>query len=772
MPLRLAGQSIISLHGLAALAMIGCTHTDVPEYVNFSAPAELNPIKIDRSEFDRLKDVLERYPDEREHVDDIVKVLSARQKSQAGDNQAALPLWFQAARSAPAPFGKDAFEGWIRSLALNRPATDDLTAFTREVIEKSEQGRLIPYMLDRKLTSPFPLMKRIKSIVPERYGQTLIPEDGIKVDRPVPVLPGVPERDPLLLETGKLFCISGALKSDEWKKWETTLDRVRILYWKAIAAECDQDEQQLISSYQAATTKLVREEKFGSLAVYAAGRLATLFRSAGDRQKAADAFRDLMLAWKIKDVSYLDFGDERYEFKIRELNDALWSSRYRAIVGDIELAEDFALRAQEIARSIDQSEFQKKATVKEKFWDLYAESAHILAFRVNLERGAYENAANIVERALSEMELSDEWRERFRWTRGLYKYMAGDLAHARVVWEEMSSDTKLDEYRPRLYYWLSRVHKDEGHLEESAFFLKSLREEYPLSFYAVVAPEASGMAPAGSWASTFKSNFGQMSATLSGRREYGLQDWRSDKRINNLLSRGEILNLAQLFPAAQDSFRELEREVKKNRLSIQNLDKFLYLTRSQYSSRDYFRSIWLTTELANEIEGFWQKFPEQLLIYFPIPAPTVIEESAADVRVDPAMLLAVSRQESSFRTDVVSGAGAVGVMQLMPKTAERVNREEQVGLGKIELNDPSANYKLGGAYLAQLGRRYMGFYPAIFAAYNAGEYAVDVWLERRKVQDPILWLELIPFKETNDYAKNVWRNYSVYQLLQQGRQTN
>lgn len=135
--------------------------------------------------------------------------------------------------------------------------------------------------------------------------------------------------------------------------------------------------------------------------------------------------------------------------------------------------------------------------------------------------------------------------------------------------------------------------------------------------------------------------------------------------------------------------------------------------------------------------------------------------------------MAISRQETSFRPKVTSAAGAIGMMQLIPSTARRMATE--VGLDEFEiesqLKDPRINTVLGSAYLKFLDRYYKGFKPAVYAAYNAGEFAVDQWLERRNHSESVGFIEMIPFSETKSYVRNVMRNVKVYQFLASSSET-
>src|SRR5690606_30900093 len=107
------------------------------------------------------------------------------------------------------------------------------------------------------------------------------------------------------------------------------------------------------------------------------------------------------------------------------------------------------------------------------------------------------------------------------------------------------------------------------------------------------------------------------------------------------------------------------------------------------------------TGLANAVPRFWQQWPEQLLVYFPMPYRALYEEAASKQSLDKELLLAISRQESAFTPDIRSSANAVGLMQLIRPTAERFAAELGVTLTDVEenLKDPALNIRLGSRFL-------------------------------------------------------------------------
>lgn len=136
--------------------------------------------------------------------------------------------------------------------------------------------------------------------------------------------------------------------------------------------------------------------------------------------------------------------------------------------------------------------------------------------------------------------------------------------------------------------------------------------------------------------------------------------------------------------------------------------------------------------------------------------------------VQPALLLAIMRQESGFKTAAESGAGARGLMQLMPATARLVARQQGVGFSRDKLfSDPVYNVSLGRAYLADMLARFDGAIFMAAAAYNAGPNRVSGWIGRHGdprtgAIDAIDWIELIPFSETRNYVQRIMENLVVY----------
>ena len=131
-------------------------------------------------------------------------------------------------------------------------------------------------------------------------------------------------------------------------------------------------------------------------------------------------------------------------------------------------------------------------------------------------------------------------------------------------------------------------------------------------------------------------------------------------------------------------------------------------------------------------------------------------------RIDPALAFAHALQETGFRSEVVSPAGAVGLMQIMPGTMTTLARIQGIAPG--DLKDPSTNIAFGQAWIEQMRRHAatQGQLPKVIASYNAGSIPVGRWSVNDK-GDPLLWIESIPYWETRYYVPTVLRNMWVYE---------
>lgn len=151
---------------------------------------------------------------------------------------------------------------------------------------------------------------------------------------------------------------------------------------------------------------------------------------------------------------------------------------------------------------------------------------------------------------------------------------------------------------------------------------------------------------------------------------------------------------------------------------------------------------------------------------FPVMFRDEVLAAAKPRKVDPRFVLAIMKQESSFRPGVKSPSAARGLLQLVIDTALKYNKKAgYAGLQPDDLYDPKTNISIGCEYIADLSREFNGMYEAIAASYNGGEDNALRWLNRSKPREPGIFAAEIGFAETKNYVFKVMNNYRVYREL-------
>lgn len=151
---------------------------------------------------------------------------------------------------------------------------------------------------------------------------------------------------------------------------------------------------------------------------------------------------------------------------------------------------------------------------------------------------------------------------------------------------------------------------------------------------------------------------------------------------------------------------------------------------------------------------------------YPIEYEDTVLEYAEYHDIEPSLVLGIIRVESNFKSDAVSNKGAIGLMQIMPKTGVWI--AETIGLEKFEerdLYDYDTNIKMGTWYIKNLIDEFDGDVVNALAAYNGGVGNVKSWLSDQRYSDDGTNLSQIPFKETEEYVKKVIKAQGVYREL-------
>lgn len=151
---------------------------------------------------------------------------------------------------------------------------------------------------------------------------------------------------------------------------------------------------------------------------------------------------------------------------------------------------------------------------------------------------------------------------------------------------------------------------------------------------------------------------------------------------------------------------------------------------------------------------------------FPIPYKDLAKKAAAIYKISPELIFSITRQESAFNPVIRSWADAFGLMQLTPERATELASRYDIQYKSVEdLFDPYTNIQLGAALLGELKHKFKNNFIHYVASYNASESVVKNWFRRHWSGDPLKFIEMIPYEETQGYVKLVFRNLISYKRL-------
>jgi soluble lytic murein transglycosylase-like protein len=323
-----------------------------------------------------------------------------------------------------------------------------------------------------------------------------------------------------------------------------------------------------------------------------------------------------------------------------------------------------------------------------------------------------------------------EWAVQAAWVSGLANWRRRDCAAASDAFASVASRSGDVELIAAGNYWAARADMMCGRPERVQARLRTaarLKE----TFYGLIAASALGIRAPGA----------------SGIHDYGDAEWRKIARKPNVRAAIALAEIGE---------KGLADQLIRHQARIGG-------------NADHDGLIHLAADLNLASTQFWlaHNAPRGASVNFAARYPRPDWRPARGWRVDQSLVFAHALQESNFRTDAVSPAGAQGLMQVRPGTAGDIARARGEPFERRQLNDPAANMEFGQTFLEGLRDSYAtgGLLPKVIAAYNAGPVPIAEWNTRPAIarNDPLLYIESIPYWETRGYVPIVLRNYWIYE---------
>ena len=349
-------------------------------------------------------------------------------------------------------------------------------------------------------------------------------------------------------------------------------------------------------------------------------------------------------------------------------------------------------------------------------------------------RGDQINASGIYKKLAESFPKS---REDALWGLGWMSYNSGDPVKAFDYFSQLSTFTKSTEHQKYIYWTLKAFEKMKARCDEADTGDVQVNCA-DMDANLVLSPTDDSF-----YGYLIRMNY------LSYGPDEKIQHKTASKPYGEQYDRIEAL-------ASLGMQNEAVSEINYAFKRIKSPDHYFYLASLAAELNSFKESLYIAES---------RKEKEYLPYSYPLGFWDSIQEASQRENIDAYLIAALIREESRFDPEAVSWAGAVGLMQLMPSTARRMNESLRIEFnGSQDLQVPSKNINLGAHYLSKLVNE-LRKPPLVLAAYNAGEKTLQKWMERFSSEDLIEFIENIPYQETRRYIKKVLNSYWQYRAI-------
>lgn len=354
---------------------------------------------------------------------------------------------------------------------------------------------------------------------------------------------------------------------------------------------------------------------------------------------------------------------------------------------------------------------------------------------------------------------------------GLIYFRLSDWRRAAEVWREMAGKAELPAFtRPVAHFWLGRALQAAGDTSGAQRAWQDAVQAGPESFYGLRAAawlagkgvEASmndGAPPAQS-ISQPGADANEIAAWLATWAGPGTLDWPAAVRDDGDWQRGQMLLRLGRRVEALANWGRVQKRYSENPWTLAALAL-------AFHDAGAHRLALLSAEQVVGLSGKLMRDAPPALqrLAYPFPLADLVNAEATRQNLDPRLLAAIIRQESRFEAGAASVAGAQGLMQVMPGTAQGIAQQMRwPGFEPRQAYWPYVNVAFGAFYVRQWVDHFGGSVFTALAAYNGGPGNATVWYNWAPEDDDLL-AALININETRVYVQAVWANYEAYRRL-------
>jgi soluble lytic murein transglycosylase len=339
------------------------------------------------------------------------------------------------------------------------------------------------------------------------------------------------------------------------------------------------------------------------------------------------------------------------------------------------------------------------------------------------------------------------------WRLGWISYLEKNPAAAEEAWARISQIPGGRAHRVAALYWTGRAREAAAGPSAAESFYARVRAESPRSYYGALAARRGPAAGA-------PADVAAQADAPVRLPENPVDAVAADPGY----ARVALLRRVGLVEAAWEELEDVAQRAAGDAVRLYGLTS-AYVKDERYhlALRLLRRHFAALVAAGNPLpQAFWE-------MLYPFGWRAEVFQAAERSGLDPYLVAAIVREESNYHPRAVSRAGARGLMQLMPATAEPMaaTRGWRFRDGAL-LDEPAANISMGTAFLAGLMKAF-GDPSLALAAYNAGPRRAREWWSARKSDDVEAWVEQIPFDETRHYVKRVLHSWHEYRRVYAGR---
>ncbi len=360
--------------------------------------------------------------------------------------------------------------------------------------------------------------------------------------------------------------------------------------------------------------------------------------------------------------------------------------------------------------------------------------AHWLKGKIYEERADWAKAFEAYSHTQN-LKMNGDLADQIRWSLAWSARKQKNYDVAIPAFQALADQTKSQSIKTRANFWLAKTYKNAQKDKESNQLYEKLIEEDPFNFYSLLANHEMDREI-------------QSNQPLNKPAQFAVTtcDWLEKTQETDLINsyiQTESQNLVQTKNDSIDEWTSLLRCAGRTGNYSLAFEKFNSMPQK------------LRNRVINE-------YPELL---FPNPWKEIVMQAASKHKVEPELIYAIMRQESSFNPRARSPMDAFGLLQVLPEVANIVSRKHGRAIASYEdLYKPELNIPIGAQLLRSLSQKHDDQLLLTIACYNADERAVLGWVKSRYQDDVTEFIEDIPYEETRSYVKLVLRNYIFYKL--------